>query len=57
MGLVDEIMEAIVAIFLIIVFFGLVFPSMSQVTGISTGMFWIIGVLLIIAVILSLTKR
>ncbi len=57
MRLIDDVIEAIVAIFLIIVFFGMVFPSMSQLTGINTAVFWIIGALLIIAVILSLKER
>jgi len=35
MGLVDEVIEAIVALFIMIVFFVYVFPELAKVTGIN----------------------
>jgi len=54
MGFAEEIMEALIALFIIIVFFWYVFPELAKATG--TNIWWmnLVGFLMVIAVILKI---
>ena len=54
MGLVDEAIGAIVALFIIIVFFGFVFPELAKVTGINVVYTYLLGFLMVMVVLLYL---
>ncbi|WP_156786018.1 hypothetical protein [Archaeoglobus veneficus] len=56
MGLVEDIMEAIISIFIVIVFFFWILPEFSKISGISPLFIWFLGILLIVAIILSILK-
>ncbi len=53
MGLVDDVMGAMIALFIIFVFFWYVFPELAKVTGIYLWWMNLIRVLMIVAVILK----
>jgi|UniRef100_A0AAT9J7S4 hypothetical protein len=57
MGLIEAIMETIVAIFLVIVFFFIVLPQIAIITGFNVWFIWIIGILLMIIIFLSIIKE
>jgi len=61
MGLFDQIVEAIAALFLIYIFGFVVLPAFGQATGQSTLLFTIlftiIGIAIVAGVILAIAKR
>lgn len=57
MGLINDVMEAIIAIIIIFVFFFNVLPELAKTLGFSVFFVYIIGFLLLAVVILSLLKR
>lgn len=57
MGMLDGLIEAIVAIIIVIVFFFDVLPEMAKITGFSVIVIYILGGLLLVSIVLSLLRR
>jgi len=57
MGLLETIIEAIIAIFLVIVFFFIILPQIATITGYSPVDFGLLGILFIILILLNIVKE
>jgi len=56
MSVSDRLIEAIIAIVIIIVYFFNVLPELTKVTGFSVSLIYSFGVILLITVIISLLR-
>jgi hypothetical protein len=56
LGLIDNLVEAVIALFLIIIFASIILPAIAEVTGAEMTWGIILFILLAIAVVASLLK-